>query len=96
MTIEADLVIMTKSKHELQAVANQVYLQKKITWKYHLNCSKYFLAVRAKIDLARKKKKTEYISEFKYLSNIQGKKETVILKLNTPKIMNSSIIKEVF
>ena len=49
-----------------------------------------------KIDLARKKKKTEYISEFKYLASIWGKKETVILKLNTPKIMNISIIKEAF
>lgn len=49
-----------------------------------------------KIDLARKKKTTEYISEFKYLASIfGGKKKIVILKLHTSDITNN-IIKEAF
>lgn len=39
--------------------------------------------------------KTEYISQFKYLASILGKKEIVVLKLHS-KIMNSSIIKRRF
>lgn len=50
---------------------------------------------RVKIDLVRKKMKTEYISQFKYLASILGKKEIVVLKLHS-KIMNSSIIKRRF
>lgn len=97
-TLEAELVIVTKSKHELQARWQIKYNCKKYNMK-NLKCSQYFLVVppgSVKIDLARKKKTTEYISEFKYLASIFGeKKKIVILKLNTSDITNN-IIKEAF
>lgn len=45
-----------------------------------------------KIDSARKKKKSEYVSEFEYLASTLEKK-IIILKLHTSNIMNRIIKK---